>query len=306
MSNKEQKQNGIINLSSSDSGVLYSFAVLTVLLVTIIFSTVMVSVAVTNPKVMESDAVIILNYLSGPIAVILAIGILRLKRKAEIFSALDIKSFDKISVISTILIFLGLTFGLSEVNAIFVSWLEKLGLTVSAPTLPEKTIGGIIASVVCVCIIPAVIEETLFRGLILSGLKKSGTMFAVIFSGVIFALFHMNPAQTVYQFIVGSVYALIILYGKNLILTVSMHFINNLYIVLNYYFWNFSFSGAAQIIVTVIGILCLIGGAMLLILKGNKLSTQGEDIKGERAKFIFGALFGIVATAITWIVTLVA
>lgn len=306
MNNKEQKQNGIINLSSSDSGVLYSFAVLTVLLVTIIFSTVMVSVAVTNPKVMESDAVIILNYLSGPIAVILAIGILRLKRKAEIFSALDIKSFDKISVISTILIFLGLTFGLSEVNAVFVSWLEKLGLTVSAPTLPEKTIGGIIASVVCVCIIPAVIEETLFRGLILSGLKRSGAVFAVIFSGVIFALFHMNPAQTVYQFIVGSVYALIILYGKNLILTVSMHFINNLYIVLNYYFWGFSFSGAAQIIVTVIGILCLIGGIALLILKGNKLNFQGEDIKGERAKFIFGALFGIVATAITWIVTLVA
>ena len=306
MNNKEQKQNGIVNLSSSDSGVLYSFAVLTVLLVTIIFSTVMLSVAVTNPKVMESDAVIILNYLSGPIAVVMAIGILRLRRKVEIFSALDIKSFDKISVISTLLIFLGLTFGLSEVNAVFVSWLEKLGLTVSAPTLPEKTIGGIIASVVCVCIIPAVIEETLFRGLILSGLKKSGAVFAVIFSGVIFALFHMNPAQTVYQFIVGSVYALIILYGKNLILTVSMHFINNLYIVLNYYFWNFSFSGAAQIIVTVIGILCLIGGAMLLILKGNKPECESEDVKGERAKFLFGALFGIVATAITWIVTLVA
>lgn len=306
MNNKEQKQNDIINLSASDGGVLYSFAVLTVLLVTIIFSTVMVSVAVTNPKVMESDAVIILNYLSGPIAVLLAIGILRLKRKAEIFSALDIKSFDKISVISTILIFLGLTFGLSEVNAVFVSWLEKLGLTVSAPTLPEKTIGGIIASVVCVCIIPAVIEETLFRGLILSGLKKSGTMFAVIFSGVIFALFHMNPAQTVYQFIVGSVYALIILYGKNLILTVSMHFINNLYIVLNYYFWGFSFSGAAQIIVTVIGILCLIGGVALLVLKGNKPECESEDKKGERIKFTFGALFGIVATAITWIVTLVA
>ena len=64
MNNKEQKQNDIINLSASDGGVLYSFAVLTVLLVTIIFSTVMVSVAVTNPKVMESDAVIILNYLS--------------------------------------------------------------------------------------------------------------------------------------------------------------------------------------------------------------------------------------------------
>ena len=306
MNNKEQKQNGIVNLSSSDSGVLYSFAVLTVLLVTIIFSTAMVSVAVTNPKVMESDAVIILNYLSGPIAVATAIGILRLKRKAEIFSALDIKSFDKISVISTILIFLGLTFGLSEVNAVFVSWLEKLGLSVSAPTLPEKTIGGIIASIVCVCIIPAVIEETLFRGLILSGLKNSGVVFAVIFSGVLFALFHMNPAQTVYQFIVGSVYALVILYGKNLILTVSMHLINNLYIVLNYYFWNFSFSGVAKIIVTIIGILCLIGGVALLVLKGNKPYIESEDKKGERIKFIFGALFGIVATAITWIVTLVA
>jgi membrane protease YdiL (CAAX protease family) len=273
MDNKEQKQNGIINLSSSDSGVLYSFAVLTVLLVTIIFSTAMVSVAVTNPKVMESDAVIILNYLSGPIAVILAIGILRLKRKVEIFSALDIKSFDKISVISTILIFLGLTFGLSEVNAVFVSWLEKLGLTVSAPTLPEKTIGGIIASVVCVCIIPAVIEETLFRGLILSGLKKSGAVFAVIFSGVIFALFHMNPAQTVYQFIVGSVYALIILYGKNLILTVSMHFINNLYIVLNYYFIGFYPSGIVKTVLTVVGLISLIIGIYLL-LKNNKKYEQ--------------------------------
>ena len=303
MSTKNES-NEIKNLSAGDSGVLYSFAVISVLLVSIIFSTVMVMLSRGNESVFKSDAVIIINFILGPIAILLAIGVLRLRRKAPIIEALDVKSFDKYSLLATAMIFLGLTFGLAEVNNLFVGFLQKIGLSVSAPSLPKLTFGGVFASVLFVCIVPAVVEETLFRGLILSGLKSTGTVFAVILSGVLFSLFHMSPAQTIYQFIVGAVYALVILYGKNILNTIGMHLLNNLYIVLNYYFWGFTLSGILKPIITIIGILLLVGGIVLLVLKGEKpQKRQGE--KESRVNFILGAILGVIASVAMWISALI-
>ena len=300
-----RKQNSEIkNLSAGDGGVLYSFAVISVLIVSIIFSTVTVALSRGNGGVFLTDAVIIINFILGPIAILLAIGVLRLRRNAPIISTLDYKSFNKFSFLAVILILLGLTFGLSEVNSIFVNALQKLGLKVSAPSLPKFSFGGVLASIVCVCVIPSVVEELLFRGLILSGLKNTGTAFAVVISGALFSLFHMSPAQTVYQFIVGMVYALIVIYGKNILYCIGLHFINNLYIVLNYYFWGVTLGGIAKPIVTVLGLVLLVSGIALLIYKGDK-PQKCEDEKQNRVNFILGAILGIIATATMWITALI-
>lgn len=289
-------------LAPEESGVLYSFAVVSVLLCSIIFSMIITSISGNDNN---SDVVIILNFLLGPIAIALAIGVLRLKKKSALLTSLPFDRVSVVSVMSTVLIGLGLMFGLSELNNLFVTALQKIGLTVSSPTLPSKSVGGVIASVIFVCVLPAVFEEVLFRGLILSGLQKTGTVFAVILSGVLFSIFHMNPAQTIFQFIVGGVYALVIIYGKNILLTVSMHFVNNLYIVLNYYFWDINLVGGAKIAVTIIGVIALVVGVFLLIYKGEKPSEE-KEIKDNRAKFILGGVIGIIASLVTWISVLVA
>ncbi|MBQ3235656.1 MAG: CPBP family intramembrane metalloprotease [Clostridia bacterium] len=294
----------LINLSAEEGGVLYSFAVVSALLVSMIFSTVMTMLG-TTAEAYESDIIIIINFVLAPIAILLAIGVLRLRRPIPILSAIDVRSFSFLSLISVVLIGLGLMFGLAEVNELFVTALQKAGLKISAPILPKFSAGGVIASILFVCIIPAVVEEFLFRGLLLSSLKGTGTLFAVVISGVIFSLFHMSPAQTIYQFIVGACYALVVLYGKNILYAVGMHLVNNLYIVLNYYFFQIDLSGAGLYIVTAVGLIFLALGIALLLVKGDKPKNSGEGEKVNRNKFIFGALIGIIVTVVMWITALV-
>ena len=91
--------------------------------------------------------------------------------------------------------------------------------------------GHYIMLVIAVAVFPAIWEEVIFRGLILQGLMKYGAVVAVIVSSLLFSLIHLSPAQTVYQFIAGIIWALVYLRTKNLTYPIILHFINNFFIV---------------------------------------------------------------------------
>lgn len=288
-------------ITAEDGGFAFSFTVISILLISIIYSTVLSVIAGKDLSVFSSDAVLIINYLLSPIAICLAIGILRYKNKKNYISLTLSKRFEFKPFIATFLIGLGLSFGLSELNVIFVNFLSKLGLKVSVPTLPSNTPFNVFAVVLSVCVLPAVFEEFLFRGVILSGLKKTGVVFATLISGGLFSLFHMSPSQTVYQFVVGALYSLIIIYGGNLLYTVVIHFINNLYIVLNFYYFNITLIGAPKIIITILGLVALVVG-FIVLLKGRKaIEILPQEKKASRTNFLLGAVMGVIATLFMWI-----
>ena len=81
-------------------------------------------------------------------------------------------------------------------------------------------------------VLPAIAEEALFRGVIMSGLREYGNFFAIILSGVFFALMHGNHAQLILQFILGCEIAFVVIVNENYYLGVVMHFVNNLFAVL--------------------------------------------------------------------------
>lgn len=305
MDTRYNKNAKLVNLSAEEGGVLYSFSIVAVLLVTIIFS-IALSLLGNAEELLKKDLVIILNYLIGPIAILLAIGILRRKKGVSPIKSINFYSKSKVSLISTALIGFGLMFGLAELNTLFVTALSKFGATITAPTVPAKTFGGVLASIIFICLIPSVVEEILFRGLVFNGLKHTGTGFAIILSGVLFSIFHMSPAQTAYQFVVGCIYALVILYSKNLLYCIAMHFVNNLYLILNYYYFGIKLSGVAFYIVTPIALVSLVLGIVYLVVKGDKPEDNTVN-KGElRLKFLLGSAIGIVVAIVMWIAGLVA
>ncbi|MDR2575900.1 MAG: CPBP family intramembrane metalloprotease [Treponema sp.] len=86
----------------------------------------------------------------------------------------------------------------------------------------------IIISVVSVGIIPAFIEEMLFRGVILNGFKENYShKKAIIVSSLLFGIVHLNPWQFVTAFIMGMVSAWVCLKLKSLTLSIYMHMFNN-------------------------------------------------------------------------------
>ncbi len=85
-------------------------------------------------------------------------------------------------------------------------------------------------SIVVYALLPAVVEEALFRGCIFRGIKSKKT--AIIVSSVVFALLHMNFNQMCYALVMGLLFAVLVVLTDNLSFTIIIHMLFNLFNVL--------------------------------------------------------------------------
>lgn len=77
------------------------------------------------------------------------------------------------------------------------------------------------------CILGPVCEEIFMRGFLLSALKKYGDMFAAVFSGILFGLFHENLYQASYAIPMGIFLAAVAIKTKSIVPTIFMHIVCN-------------------------------------------------------------------------------
>ncbi len=77
-------------------------------------------------------------------------------------------------------------------------------------------------------VVPAFCEETLFRGIVYGGYRKHGDKFAaVLASGFLFGVMHMNLNQALYAFAIGVLLALLLEATNSIWPTVLFHFVYN-------------------------------------------------------------------------------
>lgn len=81
--------------------------------------------------------------------------------------------------------------------------------------------------IVTLSVIPAIFEETFFRKTIIDYSIKYGKVFALLFSALLFGLFHMNLSQGLFAFIMGIILGTIYVYTGDIKLTILVHFLNN-------------------------------------------------------------------------------
>lgn len=84
-------------------------------------------------------------------------------------------------------------------------------------------------------IIPAVVEEVIFRGIYFTAYSKKGVIKAAILSAILFALMHGNLNQCAYAVVAGFLFAMINYAGGSLIYSVIMHMIINSFTVVSLY-----------------------------------------------------------------------
>ena len=86
---------------------------------------------------------------------------------------------------------------------------------------------------VTTALVPAFVEEFLFRGTILANLLPYGKRGAIIISSVLFGLMHQNPYQIIYTVVAGIILGMAYAKTGSIWLPTVMHFINNAYSVTN-------------------------------------------------------------------------
>jgi len=83
-------------------------------------------------------------------------------------------------------------------------------------------------SVFTAVIMAPILEELIFRGVILDGLlKKYRATGAIFLSALLFGIVHLNPWQFVGAFLLGLLFGWVYWQTKSLLLTILLHFFNN-------------------------------------------------------------------------------
>jgi membrane protease YdiL (CAAX protease family) len=120
---------------------------------------------------------------------------------------------------------------LSSLNGWVLELLGGLGFESSEIYLPNMDGFGFVGVLFVVALLPAVFEELFFRGVILKGLSAFSKVGAILFCGLLFSLYHQNPAQTAYQFVCGAAFAWVAINAGSILPTVLAHFLNNAFIL---------------------------------------------------------------------------
>lgn len=90
--------------------------------------------------------------------------------------------------------------------------------------------GSVVLLVISVGICVPIAEELLFRGILLSELKLFlPTPLAIVFSGLVFGLFHGNVLQGVYATVLGMLIATVYIWTESLYMAIAMHVTFNLF-----------------------------------------------------------------------------
>ncbi len=295
------------------SGLVYSGAILGMLLFSLAFSITVAllsgGIGMTVDEISQTQAYKYISYILYQIVYIGVIACFMAMYRESPAQFGWRKTHWRFYLIAVVLLF-GLLFGLNYVNGWFVQLLGLLGYEAPSSTLPSLAGGGLFGVLLVVAVIPAVCEETIFRGIMLEGIKDIGTVAACLLGGLLFSIFHQNPAQTVYQFICGAVFTLLALRADSLLPTVLIHFLNNALIILNERFGFLNFTAGAQIAVYVVSGICLAASLAWLIFverkqdAGKREAVEGEK-SGEIRPFLYPAIAGIVVCVLFWILNFI-
>ena len=204
----------------------------------------------------------------------------------------------------------GLMFSLSELNNLFVGFLESFGYTNQTTPLPPLDGWYLLPALLIIAVLPAIFEETLFRGILVGRMSASGwgTAATLLISGALFSLFHGNPAQTIYQFICGVCFALLVVRAGSILPSMAAHFANNALIVILTSTGYGTEGGWAMPQAWNIGLIvssavCLAASLVFLLFLDKSNARKGGVRDGKH--FFFAAAVGIAVCAVQWIVVLI-
>lgn len=120
-------------------------------------------------------------------------------------------------------------------------------------------------------ILAPILEEYVFRGVILDGLlKRFSPQKAIIVSSILFGVVHLNPWQFIAAFTLGVLMGWIFYKTKNLLLCMIIHFANNSFAVLMNFINNGETNDDTKQMLT-LGAVAIVAAVLLFMLLRNRL-----------------------------------
>lgn len=200
--------------------------------------------------------------------------------------------------------------GFSAIALFFITIFSSILIFILGRSLPQADLdmntysfAGWIA-ILYVCIVGPILEELMFRGVILRTLSKYNAQFAIIASSIIFGLFHLYLEQGAHAIVIGLVFAYVSLKYDSLLMPILMHMMHNTLVSMASLSYGFSY------VVDVFRIGCLVYVIYWLSKEARKLiEAQRKEIPAYpfysklfmRASFICLCILFVIETIISFI-----
>lgn len=86
---------------------------------------------------------------------------------------------------------------------------------------------NIVVNILYICLLGPIVEEIIFRKILLDKLRKFGDLPAILLTGIAFGLTHMNLAQLLYATTLGIIFAYITIRTNTVIYSMILHIMIN-------------------------------------------------------------------------------
>jgi len=147
--------------------------------------------------------------------------------------------------------------------ALFLNYLAGLLSNAGADSAEDVNTYPVILAIVVFAVVPAVVEEFVFRGCMLGAYSKVDVRAGILISSLFFALLHFSFGSVLYGFFFGLLFAIVRLATDNLSYTMAMHCLfNSLNVILSY----MRIGEIPTVVAVGVFILAIIGFVVLLIL----------------------------------------
>ncbi|MBR0134816.1 MAG: CPBP family intramembrane metalloprotease, partial [Clostridia bacterium] len=128
---------------------------------------------------------------------------------------------------------LGVCFIGSVLTNYFAAWADSNGFgfnsyyeALNDPGAPDG-VAGVIILILHSAVVPAIVEELAFRGVVMQTLRKFGDVFAIVSSAVLFGLIHANMTQVPFAIVAGIALGYCATVTGTLRTSITVHFLNN-------------------------------------------------------------------------------
>jgi len=170
--------------------------------------------------------------------------------------------------------FFGVLFGVggcmlaNVITNYFLLFLSRYDVPIpESPQFMIHTPTSLLMGLFVMAVLPALLEEMVFRGFVLRTLRRYGDWYAIVISSVLFSLMHGNIRQIPFALIVGIILGWLYTATNNIWLPIAVHFANNgISVLLDYL--GFSQSEDQYVLTNfiVITYLSIIGVASFIVL----------------------------------------
>lgn len=142
-------------------------------------------------------------------------------------------------------------------------------------------------AVIALAVLPALTEEFLFRGVILTEYQAVSVPFAVIMSSLLFAMMHLNPVRLPAYFFCGILLAIVAYATRSVFAPMLVHLLNNIVtLFLDSFVYNVAGNSEDRGILLSFILVCVLFVSLVFLFMEAQRIYSGYGVTGVRSPYV--------------------